>query len=235
MGITKRNITNCKIKEKKYSILIPAANISNRMKKYGPKPLIKIFDKTILDLQIKILDKIIKNYEIIIVGGFEYDKIKILNSSKIFTVENKDYEETNVVYSMGLGLKYCNTDNVIIIYGDLIFNEFAINTIREESSIIISNTMKDSDIGCIIHNQMLVQMFYGIENKWSQIAYFREKELEIIKNYCSNYNNYKCFGFEAINYCIENEGKIKALLPHKAYVKDIDSAIDIKTIKKEKL
>jgi len=232
MGSTKRNVINCKTNKKKYSILIPAATVSNRMKKYGPKPLIKINNKTILESQISIFDKIIKDYEIIIIGGFEYNKIKELNSNKIFTVENKNYDETNVVYSIGLGLRYCNYENLIIVYGDLIFNEFALNTIHSnESSVIISNSMKDSDVGCVIHNQILVQMSYGIGNKWSQILHLKDKELDIMKKYCMDDNNYKCFGFEAINNCIDNKGKIKTLLPNKIYTKDIDSLIDIKNIK----
>ena len=214
---------------RKYSIIIPAAGLSSRMKKYGPQSLIKINNNTLLDRQIKTIDKVFRWYEIILVGGFEFDKLTRHVPSKVKLIENKEYLETTIIHSINLGLNQCQTENILIMYGDLIFNNIAITAPFDNESIaIISNDMKTSDVGCTINNNYIQQMFYGIDNKWGQIVFITKQELSIMKTFCSNHSNHTKYGFESINYIIESGGKIKSHHAKKSIIFDIDTSLDLK-------
>ena len=235
MGSATRNIVTASgpKQNRKYSIIIPAAGQGTRMKKYGPKPLIKVNQSSnIFDRQFKIIDSVFRWREVILVGGFQYDKIERTIPSKVKLIENKDYEDTNVIHSIKLGLEKCTTNNIIIIYGDLIFNKYALNVpYNMDSLVIISDTMKDEEIGCTIDKGHIEQMFYGINNKWAQILFLQEKELNLMWEFVYTQNNQNCYGFEAVNYIIGRGGKFLAVKPKKAKVIDIDTSIDLKRMK----
>jgi choline kinase len=234
MGYATRNIIAASRprQNRKYSIVIPAAGLSTRMKKYGPKSLTQITPReTILDRQIRIIESVFRWYEIILVAGFEHDKLVNTVPSKVKTVYNKHYDTTNVVYSLNLGLNECTTDNVIILYGDLIFNKPTISVpFDQESAAVIANSMKSEEIGCNINNGYIEQMFYGIPNKWAQILFLCGKELKLMQNFVSIDSNAECYGFEAVNYILRNNGKIRAYQPLKAKALDIDTSLDLKRI-----
>ena len=63
-------------KSEKCSIIIPAAGMGRRMRSYGPKSLIKITtQKTIIQNQLEIIKDNFVNHEIILVCGFEAEKL----------------------------------------------------------------------------------------------------------------------------------------------------------------
>ena len=67
----------------------------------------------------------------------------------LIKIENENYEKTNVVRSIGLGLRAATSENVLVIYGDLVFNEETIKNLKPQcSSLIIDNssTMKDDEV-----------------------------------------------------------------------------------------
>ena len=112
-------------KNERLTILIPAAGMGRRMKSYGPKCLINIGGITILERQIKILLKLYPGSDIIVIAGFESDKIrkKIKTKYPVRIVNNHKYEDTNVLYSLSLGLQASINRNFLIVYGDLVFNK----------------------------------------------------------------------------------------------------------------
>ena len=214
----------------KYSIIIPAAGIGRRMRIHGPKSLIPIQGgKTILSNQLENIKECFRHYEIVLIGGYQIDKLTrdIPKNTKI--IYNKNYEKTNVLDSIRLGLEEITTDKVIILYGDLIFNKNCLNLpFYNSSAIVICNTMQKEEVGCIIENNTIENMFYQLPNKWAQISYFTGFELYKLKNLC-NHDNYRMwFGFEAINTIISMGGKFEALKPEDGRAIDIDSSYDLK-------
>ena len=55
------------MKKEKINVIIPAAGIGRRMKSYGPKPLIKIGNSTIIKNQINLLQAYIPDINIVLV------------------------------------------------------------------------------------------------------------------------------------------------------------------------
>ena len=128
-----KNTTNIRGKKsQKYSIIIPSAGMGKRMRSYGPKSLIKITpEKNIVENQIEIINDNFTNHEIILVCGFEADKLMNNTPKNLIKIENENYENTNVVRSIGLGLRAATSENVLVIYGDLVFNEETIKNLKQ--------------------------------------------------------------------------------------------------------
>jgi len=212
----------------KYTIIIPAAGMGRRMKTYGPKSLLPIStNECILEKQLVTINNTFKYYEVILIGGFEFKTLENKTPNGIKLIENKDYDTTNVLHSISLGLEAATTNKVLIIYGDLIFNqECLMAPFYKESCLILSDYMKSDEVGCVTNNHYVNHMFYQLDNKWAQIAFLTGKELEMLIQIAKD--NPHWFGFEAINSIIDNGGKFYSFKPKKANAIDIDSSVDLK-------
>lgn len=219
-----------------YEIIIPAAGLGHRMKYYGPKSLTLITpDIFLLQHQLNMIKKHMRrNPRIILVVGYQAKKIMDIIPNDIVVVENENYETTNVVRSIGMGLRASITNNVVVIYGDLVFNKYALNlNIGEQSQILIdtNNTMTDNEVGCLIQDNELQQLWYDLPNKWAQILYLTGHELELAKQICWSPQYFKMFGFEMINKILSNNGEFKLCKPYKLKINDIDCIKDIESVK----
>lgn len=214
-------------------IIIPAAGLGRRMKCYGPKCLIKIKNNTtILDRQIYLAKKYLNIANIVLVGGFEANKLFNKTSEKILKVENENFATTNVARSIGLGLRVCQRD-VLIMYGDLVFSEDTLKFIdMNHSCIISSNTIMSSrEVGCSFDKNILENMMYDLPEKWGQMLFLRGSELKIFKRIVYNYENFQIFGFEAINKVISTGGKFKKISDDSIKIIDIDNVKDLEKVK----
>jgi len=232
MGNASKNVAAINApKKQKYSIIIPVAGLGQRMKSYGPKSLIKINDATILEHQLAKIHATFIQYEIILVTGFESEKIaRHAKDKNVKIVVNKHFEETNVVHSIALGLIAAKYKNVLIIYGDLVFNKDAITLpLMNESLISIdpSDFMKKDEVGCTIQQNLLVNMMYGLPNKWGQMMFLTGKELELFKSIVTTQKCARWFGFEMINEIMKQGGKFRAFTPKNAASIDVDTSKDI--------
>jgi choline kinase len=223
---------------KKYSIIIPAAGQGMRMTTYGAKPLIKIKDNTtILQRQLDIIGKTFKNFEVILVAGFQADKVFNNCPHYVTKIRNEDFNETNVAHSIGMALDHVTTDRVVIVYGDLVFNKPALNCpFDNESALVLIESMKKDEVGCVIQNNKIVQMFYDLPNKWGQIAYLTGNELESFKKltlnkYEEESSSRRLFGFEMFNKIIDEGGEFQAMIPKRAKAIDIDLSKDLQAAK----
>lgn len=234
MSIAIRNVATIRTprKNKKYSIIIPAAGMGTRMLIHGPKPLVKIYNQqTILHRQLELIHNTFHKYEIVLVTGFEHNKIVRKIPGNIINVFNTDYEHSNVAYSIGLGLYAATTDNVLILYGDLVFNQPMLKCPFDiDSMAIVCNARgyMDKEIGCIIDDKKhIAHMFYNLPQKWAQILYLTGRELDLFRQFVWTPSNKMCYGFEAVNHVIDKGGIIKAHTPKHGWILDIDSTKDL--------
>jgi choline kinase len=219
----------------KYTFIIPAAGGGIRMLSKEPKILTEIKNTTILENQIRIIDKHYVNYEIIIVGGFgfEYlkDKLDEIRNNKITLIENKLYDQFNICHSINLGLQNRKYNNVMILYGDLVFNSYALKLPTNKTSFaVLSDNMNKGDKGCIIQGGEIKNIAYNINNKWGEIAYITGRELEQLDEFMQTPNYKLSFGFEALNYIIDQGGIIRPMRPKRSKIMDIDSPKDLKRV-----
>ena len=213
-------------------IIIPAAGLGKRMKSRGPKPLIKITENTtILQNQVKNIDECFGDNKIVLVCGFEAEKLMVESPADFIKVENELYEHTNVARSIGIALRTINTSKrILIIYGDLVFNQNALDILDYNTSAVfaLGSFIGEEEVGCIINEKgNLEHMMYDLPCKWSQIAYFQGDELEYLKEVVWNRNNAKLFGFEIINRIIEKGGRFKCDYIEDIKIVDVDTSKDI--------
>ena len=243
MALAARNITSTKRVYKPsssdISVIIPAAGMGHRMKSYGPKALISLYDDiSLIERQVQLIWAVYPKAEIFVVVGFEAEKIR--NRLKEYPVRfilNPVHQETNVLYSISLAIQASISKEVLIIYGDLIFNEAAIRNLRGLSRVVIDDTgmMKKCEVGVCVQGKSVINFSFGLDTKWAQISYLSGKELSLFKEISLKNETSQWFGYEALNYVLENGGKIQAIKQKSVKIFEIDSARDLEKIPKNKL
>ena len=105
------------------TVIVPVAGMGHRMKSYGPKCLLQANQKeTILEKTISNIKREHPKSDIIVVAGFESNKVINSLPHYVRIVENSSFEETNIVESIRLGINASANKKLLIVYGDLIFN-----------------------------------------------------------------------------------------------------------------
>lgn len=224
-------------KKLKTSVIILAAGEAARMRSHGPRPLIRIYNNTnLISHQVDIINTALPNNEIILVCGCDADKVMNSAPTGIIKVHNENYENTNIVRSMALGLRAATTDRALFIYGDLVFNLETIDNAKlETSSIFVEspsvNLFNKDSVGCTIVNDKIEHMLYNLEHRWVEIMFLTGKELSMFKTVVWNRDKDKLFGFEAVNEILARNANIAAQSPKNMKIIDIDSSKDLNNIK----
>jgi len=211
-------------------VIIPSAGIGRRMKSYGCKSLLTIKNHKLIDIQILHINNTFKNNEIILVTGFDSDRLMNNSPNDIIKIENEKYYENNVVKSIAIGLRATkNNNHVLIVFGDVLFNSNTLENIKiGQSSIIISNDMGSNEVGCNINTKnKLEYMMFDLPNKWGHIIYLNNKELDLFKKTILNKKTEKKFCFEIINEVINNGGKFMCIQNKNIKAMDIDTSKDL--------
>jgi choline kinase len=221
------------------SIIIPVAGIGKRMRSYGPKASIRLNDnETVISRQLRILNNIYPMAEFVLVLGFEASKVekeipKYIKNIKI--VYNHDYEETNVAYSLGLGAQAASSDNLLIVYGDLVFNIATFDGFYPFRSMAIIDKkgyIGKQEVGLTTYKDAASIFSYGLPTKWAQIVYLTDKEADMFKRLSLDKAKRKLFGFELLNNILLYNGEIAIVEPENMKIAEIDTSKDIDLARK---
>lgn len=206
---TKKNI---KQEHTKYDFFVSVVLVHdqpiNRMKSYMPIALLQLDEKnTLLDLQIRAIEKKFSNYEIIITAGPHVEKIvKYIKSKyknqKIRVVENTSCNDTTNAESIRLCLNNINNDKVFVIDGHLFYTEKVFDNLDIEESYAICNKEKDEslEIGVNVGESNNIQYFcYGATFVWSEILFLNGSIISELEKTLSTKQFQQKFLFEAIN------------------------------------
>jgi choline kinase len=183
--------------------------------------------------QIACIRRCYPNSEIIVVSGFEADNIVHYRNLKVRFVENQIFEETGELEQIRLAMNNMETEKMLYISGDLYFNDHSIEgLVGPESTILIDkkNQIDSSEVGVTVVDNYITIMSYGLDSIWSNIIFFNEKELEILRQIASNRDLNKLYAFEAINKVLDKSGKIKAVSHDKSELLKVTSPKDIKKL-----
>ena len=218
-------------KDLEITVVIPVAGMGHRMKSYGPKCLLQANQKeTILEKTISNIKREYPLSDIIVVAGFESNKVINSLPHYVRIVENLNFEETNIVESIRLGINASANKRLLIVYGDLIFNVYSIRDVANNGTCVIVDSksrFKDDEVGVTIVKEKVTTFAYGLEKKWSQIAYFEGEDFDMLKKLCSNKKRSRLYPFELFNMMIESGVAIKAIEPKRMAIKEIDSLKDL--------
>lgn len=214
------------------SIIIPAAGFGHRLMSKKPKALISINGTTILDRQLSILSSTFPKAEITLIVGFEAERIIKNVPSNIKIIKNSKFRTTNVAHSLQMGLRQTKYDNVLIVYGDLIFQKDLFTRFNcAEPYLLYDNKshLKNEEVGMISTKGETVLLDYGFKSKWCQIAYLTKQAKA---SFLDQHDSDRLFGFEIINKTIQTGIKYKAISPNGIIISEIDSLKDVAVARK---
>lgn len=119
-------------------ILLSAGRGSRLSKKLRTKPksLAKVNGKSIIDHNVDFFSKFKDKY---IISGYKKNLLRNFAKKNNFKIlHNKKFQTTNMVHSMFLPSKFINQD-VVICYGDIIFDPMIFDLLKEKQNIIPLN------------------------------------------------------------------------------------------------
>lgn len=123
-------------------VIILAAGQGTRLRPltdHQPKCMVEINHKRIIDRQIEVMKACgIKEEDIYIVGGYRSDVLADhFKDSRIQIIHNQEYETTNMVCSLMCAKSQIeSSDDVLVSYGDIIYNETVLNEILKSGKAI---------------------------------------------------------------------------------------------------
>lgn len=169
------------------SVILLAISAGRRCHSYGSRALFKFpNNQTVLDNQVEVLHSAFKNPEIILVSGFDTDKIARVVPKGVKLVENESYLTCGPIRSTLLGLRVASRNNILIIHGDMLFNEAAISSFKNESAVLVAppGTLHRSKVGLNIQDGLVRSFSYGVEKKWGQCLFLKGVELDYFRKRC---------------------------------------------------
>lgn len=184
---------------------------------------------TLLYRQLNTIENSFPNADTVAVLGYEPDEIyKNPYFQNVRFIENQNYLSTNTIKSAALALRATHSQSYIFIHGDILFNDKAINIAGNQSQLVIDNSEVVNDkIGVILDKNKVVNVGYGLEKMWGQIAYITGKELDFFREFCYNKTKAKCLFFEGLNYVLENGGEFYSHQQKNVEIKEILSKKDM--------
>lgn len=195
---------------------------------YGPKSLIEIGDKTVIDHQIDAIRDFDKGAEIIVVCGFESRKMIAHCRGKVRLVENMEFATTNGDESLRLAMNASGPGNIYVIHGDLLFDQSALFLPDVSINHILIDTKKrlgDSSVGVTHYKGRVTNLSYGLDDKWGQILYVPFSNRDALHRVCESGRKTRSI-YELVNSLIKRGSKF-SVYENKGLLQEIDSNKDI--------
>ena len=229
-------------------VLLAAGRGSRLPKKYRIKPkcLTKIGPATILDFNKKFFD----NFQTkIIITGYKRQMLQeYIKKNNFIEIENKNFRKTNMVQSLMLSSRYLKkNEEIVICYGDIIFNKDIFKIFKRNKGNIITgnknwlkywkkrmtikNIKSDAETFSVRKN-ILKNIGDKITNKFPKYQYMgilkiSYKTFVTMRSYFDKINNKKIDMTGFLNLCINDNGlKIKKI-NYSSFWHEINNAKDI--------
>lgn len=231
-------------------LIILAAGKGSRLPnkfRNAPKCMVKISGKSLLDNNIKFYEKFTSKT---IVTGYKNKKLnQFIKKNNFKKIINKKFKTTNMVYSL-FQAKRIVTSDVVVCYGDIIFDKNIFSNIKKDANIIplysewlklwkkrmnINRIKKDAE-NVKVKNKQLIEIGTKINNfpkhqfmgiyKISKINFFKLEKF--FKNNCSDNIDMTTF----INLAIKKNIINLKVSFTKKYWFEIDNGVDIKITRK---
>jgi choline kinase len=213
---------------KDFDIVIPAAGQGRRMGSCWPKALVRVGKETIISRQIRLLSEKFPLSNIIVVGGYEVERLRKSLPDKVCVIDNKSHKETNVANSIFLGLLETGDRPVLIVYGDLVFNKSALSFSLKQSMVVVHDGAdRENEVGCVVSEGSVSHFSYGLSLKWAQICFLEQAEKQIFMKVMSLKNSERMFGYEILNRVIDLGGNFSVCSPAHMKLCEIDVPSDI--------
>ncbi len=218
--------------------------------RYKPKCLVELNSKPLLNYNDSFFN-LFKNK--IIVSGYRQIHLKRLSKKMKFSnIVNKKFASTNMVYSLFLTKNKVSTD-VVVVYGDVIFDYKIYNLLKTDQNIIpvnvnwlnnwknrmsSKNILNDAE-NLIVKNGNLIEIGTKIEKKkfpkfqFMGVLKLKKKTFDKCYDFFIKLKNKKIDMTTFINLCIKNKIMELKIKKYNSYWFEIDTAADHRYAEKE--
>ena len=233
-------------------IVLSAGRGSRLPKKFRKKPkcLVEIKSKPLLLYNYNFFKKFKKKT---IVSGYKHKNLKkIIEQIGFKNIVNKKYSSTNMVYSLFLTKRIVNED-VVIVYGDVIFNENIFKLLEPKKDILpvnidwfknwkgrmpISKVLKDAE-NLFIKKDHLLEIGSKIKKnkipKYQFMGIIKLKKNSFLKcyNFFKKIKNDKIDMTSFLNMCVKNKILSLKIQKYNNYWYEIDTISDYRFVEKD--
>jgi choline kinase len=218
--------------EDNIDVVILGAGAGRRIKSFGSKSLFPVKGTTLINYQIQTIKTAIPSADIVVVLGYEIDKIYKQIPKHVRVVENKDYESTTSTRSAFIGVRACSNDNVLIVNGDIFFNEKIFEICTNESSVLIDKNkmISSGKLGVIVDNGYVSCFNFDIEVKWGQAFSLCGNDIDSFQKICAD-TKQEVIISEILEMMVNRNIHLKTIEPKGIQLVEIDSYKDLERIK----
>jgi len=215
---------------KNISVIIAAAGVKYGLKT-GPVSLLPIKSTTLFEYQYKLLKKFLPKSDITLVGGYEFEKLRKRVPSDVILLRNDKYEETNSAYSIGLALNTTKDNDVLIIHGNIFFEQSVLQCSWNKSFLFCSNIQEDDNkrLGCTV-DKTISNIMFGLPYGLLKMSFLTGNELALYKQHCYDKKNYPAYDWEILNKVINSGGKLYPNFKKQEDFLEIDISSDAKKV-----
>lgn len=212
----KRTVSIKRKKPRKYQEFVTFVLLHDqpafKLKNKTSPVLININKLTLLEYQLRVINKKFQNYEVIVCTGFLSDQVNMYLKKKyskynIRIIENSNFTESNSCESTRLCLQNTTNDRILIIDGKILFDEKIFNNLNLDEAFAISCKDKNEtlEIGINTDRDRNISYFsYGARYTWSEILFICGKRMISDLEKTLNEKSFrKKFLFEAVNIVTE--------------------------------
>ena len=193
----------------------------------------EINNEPLIARQVRVLSTCFPGAEIIAVIGFESERVQSAIPDFVNTVYNDSYETSNIGLSLKLATNISENNRCLYVYGDLVFDSGWFPPLDHSWTIYNKkNQYNKNDVGVVINADHVTNFSYGLPEKWGQITFLEDIELDMFKFAYNKPKSERLFGFELLNSIISNGGKIKGIKSEDTNIIEIDSMKDLKRARK---
>lgn len=191
------------------SVIIIADEPPKGMKQNGPKPLLEYNGNYLLQYQIGVISELMKNAEIIVITGFESEKVcKLRKYFSFRVVENVLFNQYSSIEGIRLAMNNTRNQKFLFISGDCFFTELDIFNVVKQNSIITNRIISNNNIGAIISEDIITNFSYGLPDKWTGIMYLEDNAALDFQNYVNQSKNNKNLIHQGLEYIINRNHKV---------------------------
>ena len=230
--------------------------MGKRLNQKKPKSFIDIDNRKLIDIQLSELNKAgIKSEDIYIVTGY---KSELFSEYKLNTFFNQYYETTHQVYSISCASSLSDAKEVVVIYGDVIFENILVSTLHEQNHNFVIPSYENfkrlwedrgdynytdlesftiNENGRILDIGNEIKDINQVQGQFMGIVYF---DNFWFKDFLQLYESYKIIDEKKslviqttnfLNYLIKNDTHIQSL-KYDGYFMELDNQKDLSLIRK---
>lgn len=217
------------------SVIIPAAGLATRMNGV-PKALVKVSKgETVINRQIRIIRDRLPCSQIVVVTGHENKLVEDQLPRNVDIVYNKEYEKSNVGYSIAAGLNAVRLGNsVLVVYGDLVFNENFFDGLDRKinCAFLDHSEYRKHEVGLTVVDGNATNFSFGLPSRWAQSIHLLPFAISYFRTLATHHEKRRWFGYEILNVMLEVGIDIKAVISHGAKLVEVDSVADVENAKR---